>query len=578
MKFAGYALIIVTISLISLPIVSACKDVVVNNGTAGNYSLFMKIRDPSRPGLQVLFMANKGYEYTYHNPWKNEPWVFRLNHKIIGVATKGDTPPNAIKAGMMMSDAAIVYGDADSPTAYINPTKYAWDDFDWLMYAAENASSVDEAMSRLEKVTEMHAPKVGENLFVVGANKAYVAEADAIHFLESEINGVEIQSNYPKMLWDNRLIKKIIANSFDKVFEGSVSKWHVVRLGGLLGVRITKIGENWVVVRQVPFGEKVRIDEGKGSKVGNFWVELIECNGKSAKIKVCYEYYQWENILMKKLMKGGIDVKDLMDLSRLTTDDLNGLRGMSEGENEGAMIFKIPKDGYDKLTMGWFAPNQRAAIYVPVHICDNEIYEPYTTGDAANVALNLLLQFDKVDFRNVENVFINENDNVEKIAEKNYDKASLILTASDTGMQKQALALEELWMNINDNEKKMLINLWNESYYKTICNMERNINKFDDYSKEVISKISLDMCNARVEIEKNINGSDYTYSYEKAKELADKGKYKESMKIIESIFSQTDEKLFGIQHEKNQKSYGTIIAGMVIAALILLMIYIRRRK
>ncbi|HHF55753.1 MAG TPA: hypothetical protein ENL42_02415, partial [Thermoplasmatales archaeon] len=65
MRFAFIAVAIILLA----PAVMACKDVIVmNEGTAGDYTLFMKIRDPSRPGLQVLFMVDKGYEYTYHHP------------------------------------------------------------------------------------------------------------------------------------------------------------------------------------------------------------------------------------------------------------------------------------------------------------------------------------------------------------------------------------------------------------------------------------------------------------------------------------------------------------------------------
>ena len=154
MKFIA---LLLSLSIIFMPLAHACKDIIVTNSmTTDNYNLFMKVRDPSRPGPQVLFIANKGYEYSYHHPWKNEPWIFSLRHKIIGVATQGDTPPNMIKAGMMMSDAGIAYGDADSPTLYINPTRRAWDDFDWLLYAAENASNEDEALQRLQNVEKMH--------------------------------------------------------------------------------------------------------------------------------------------------------------------------------------------------------------------------------------------------------------------------------------------------------------------------------------------------------------------------------------------------------------------------------------
>jgi len=79
--------------------VSGCKVIVaVNDATAGNYNLLLKVRDPSRLGLQVLCIVPAGYEYTYHHPWTGKPLEFTVRHKFIGVATKGDTLLNIVKA------------------------------------------------------------------------------------------------------------------------------------------------------------------------------------------------------------------------------------------------------------------------------------------------------------------------------------------------------------------------------------------------------------------------------------------------------------------------------------------------
>ena len=48
----------------------SCKDIIAcGDATAGDYNLLLKVRDPSRPGLQVLCIIPVGYEYTYRNPW-----------------------------------------------------------------------------------------------------------------------------------------------------------------------------------------------------------------------------------------------------------------------------------------------------------------------------------------------------------------------------------------------------------------------------------------------------------------------------------------------------------------------------
>ena len=100
--------------------------------TAGDYSLLLKVRDPSRSGLQVLCRVPEGTQYTYHHPWTGKPWDFIVTHTFIGVATQGDTLPNIVKAGMVLTDAGLAFGDADTLSHWVNPTKNAWDDFDWI--------------------------------------------------------------------------------------------------------------------------------------------------------------------------------------------------------------------------------------------------------------------------------------------------------------------------------------------------------------------------------------------------------------------------------------------------------------
>lgn len=61
-KVLAYLLIfIVLFSVNIIPIGKSCKDIVITPAaTAGDYSLFLKVRDPSRPGLQVLCRVSKG--------------------------------------------------------------------------------------------------------------------------------------------------------------------------------------------------------------------------------------------------------------------------------------------------------------------------------------------------------------------------------------------------------------------------------------------------------------------------------------------------------------------------------------
>ena len=178
--------------IILAPGVLGCKVIVaMDEVTAGDYNLLLKVRDPSRPGLQVLGKVEVGYRYEYHTPWTGQPIEFTVEHAFLGVATRGDTPPNVFKPGMSLSDAGIAYGDADLPSYWINPSPYAWDDFDWIRYACQNASTEQEGVDLLVDVVEMHAPRIPENLFLVGPNEGYVVEATAYHYDITNIDGIE---------------------------------------------------------------------------------------------------------------------------------------------------------------------------------------------------------------------------------------------------------------------------------------------------------------------------------------------------------------------------------------------------
>ena len=138
-------------------------------------------------------MVPKGYSYDYHHPWFGTPLSYRFNHSMIGVATIGDTLPNIVKTGMCFTTAGLGFGDADTISNWVNPTRFAWDDFDWIRYAAQTADDEDQAVKLLtESVVDfLHAPGVPENLFVVGPTKGVVIEADVIHRAHGGNQGAE---------------------------------------------------------------------------------------------------------------------------------------------------------------------------------------------------------------------------------------------------------------------------------------------------------------------------------------------------------------------------------------------------
>ncbi|GAF73289.1 unnamed protein product, partial [marine sediment metagenome] len=371
-----------------------------------------------------------------------------------------------------------------------NPTRNAWDDFDWMRYACEKADDEDEAVELLTKdlVDNMHASGVSENLFIVGPKKAFLVEADAFHYTIKEVDDLLVMSNYPKELWKNQRHKKLpIASSFDTEKEQYVRRGRVVRLNSIYGVKIVDIGKDWVVARQVPFlkfdktirimGNKVKIGLGERETVGDYSVRLLDIDGKKAKISVCYVFKAWEEKMLEYMQPryGDIGVKDMMNWSRLTGEDLEGLRPMCEEvyPYESAMIYKIPEENYDVLSGGWFSANHAcSSIYVPVHICNTDIYEPYKTGEAAELSLELLESYGNQYLLSslsvVEDVFLYETEEMEEIAEdliqKNLD-VSYFLTVVDMGMQKQAMLTQQIWSETQGVEEVSLMNnMWQNNY------------------------------------------------------------------------------------------------------------------
>ena len=144
---------------------------------------------------------------------------------------------------------------------------------------------------------------------------------------------------------------------------------------------------------------------------------------ETVKIELSNKFKAWEDKMLEYINPkyGLINVKEMINWSRLKSYDLDGLRGMCEGiyENEAVAIYKIPKNNYDILSMGWFSPSfSCSSIFVPFHISDNDIFDPYENGEAALLCQNLfkIYGYDKLSFFcNIENVFLYENGIIENI-------------------------------------------------------------------------------------------------------------------------------------------------------------------
>ncbi len=557
----------------------ACKDIIAcGDATDGDFNLLLKVRDPSRPDYQVLTIVPKGYTYTYRHPWTGKEMNFEVKHKIIGVVSSGDVIPNIVKPGMCFTDAGLAFGDADTITNWKNPTQNAWDDFDWIRYACQTADNEKEAVSLLteDAVDKYHATGVPENLFVVGPDEGYVIEADVIHHKTKKVDDFVVMTNYAKELWKKSFIYRSIAKSFDKEFEGTIREKRAIRLGfgSIFGLRVMNVGHDYIEVKQIPIsfskgnivGRQIklnsltRINIGEGKKVGFYYIELNSINNNKADVKVSYEYKAWEDRMNEIIQKevGSIDVSDMIKWSRLHSSDLDGLRSMC-GENpaynyEGSMIYKIPKKEYDVLSEGWFSPNHAcSSIYVPIHICDTEIYDPYETGEVAELSLDLLNFYGhgylSKFFEKTEQVFLNETDYLKEII-VNEDKENIsnFFTLSDNGMQKQGFLTQKMWYTLDEysNKKqieKLISNIWEDNYSFSLKKMKENVielSKLDnhEYFVEEIIDIALDIVKTRIDMAeslgKNINS--IIDDYNTGKNFLENDNYEKGFSLIQKSF------------------------------------------
>lgn len=606
--------------------VKGCKDIVaVGDATDGNFNLLLKVRDPSRSGPQVLCMVPEGYEYTYNHPWTGKPLEFKTKHKYIGVATKGDTIPNIVKAGMTLTDSGIAFGDADTGSNWKNPTRNAWDDFDWIRYACEKADDENQAVNLMTEdcVDQLHASGVSENLFVVGPKTAFVIEADAFHYNVKEINDIAVMSNYPKELWRTQRHKKLpIASSFDIEKEGYVRRGRTVRLNSLYGVKIVGIGEDWIVARQVPFvkiynkmirimGTRVKIKLGERETVGDYSVRLIDIDGKKAKVSVSYVFKAWEDKMLQYIgsKHGYITLKDMINWSRLHGEDLEGLRPMCQDffPYESVMIYKIPEENYGLLSSGWFSANHAcSSIYVPIHISNNDIYEPYKTEQAAEVSLELLGLYGHGTltpvFSRVEDVFLSETEGHEEMANKlieNNSDISEFLTILDTSMQEQAWLTEQIWLEVgkSSNNKQEIIEIigriWRENYSVSLDLMTSAIDSLINISESrTISKITdiaLNVCESRLNaaqaIGKNIS-TPHEYC-KNGKKLIEQGDYSSGFQLIKNAFRASDmllkgklfsENAFQEENEENEIPSEMVFIIIVFIAAIVFIVYIKKKR
>jgi hypothetical protein len=199
--------------------------------------------------------------------------------------------------------------------------------------------------------------------------------------------------------------------------------------------------------------------------------------------------------------------------SRLHAGDLDGLRPLCEDAYpyEAAMISKVPVDHADVLGGGWFSANHAcSSIYVPFHICDDDIYGPYQTGDAAQFSLDLLKKYGHATLapscQSVEAVFLAETNISEAVAHvliHNNINITAFMTNIDQGMQEQAYLTEQLWLTLPNATQDVVRTMWKTNYSTSLDQMEtmaEHLQANGGAPSEVrtIEAIALSICKTRI--------------------------------------------------------------------------------
>lgn len=148
---------------------------------------------------------------------------------------------------------------------------------------------------------------------------------------------------------------------------------------------------------------------------------------------------------------------------------------------EGSMIFKIQKEHPGFISSGWFAANHACcSIYVPVHICDDDFYNPYETGEAATLSLALLHRYGHGNItslcESVETVFLFENDINELLAYEMIQSGiniTFFLTTLDRAIQEQAFLTQQLWLSAPNGSRGILEHLWIKNYRLSVQRMQQ---------------------------------------------------------------------------------------------------------
>ncbi len=232
---------------------------------------------------------------------------------------------------------------------------------------------------------------------------------------------------------------------------------------------------------------------------------------------------------------------------------------------EGTAIYKIPNEYYATLSGGWFSPNHAtASIFVPFHICNNEIFEPYTTGEAAILCSKLSNHYGNrlvSAIEKTETVFLTETYLTEQWATNHMLSSSnvaKVVTLSDVFIQKQAYFMQRLFekiMRYSETEQKQYLNLvssmWQENYAQTLPNIKESLiilSEISDSSdlQQYIESIALSIVKGQIEknIASGVDSSEMMAEYEQGKQFIQNGQYEKGFPMLETAYSSCTDSLY----------------------------------
>lgn len=324
---------------------------------------------------------------------------------------------------------------------------------------------------------------------------------------------------------------------------------------------------------------------------------------------MCYVFKAWEDELLSNIqpLYGLITIEDMINISRLHPEDLSQLRPMCEDKYkyESVAIFKIPNKNFNTLSSGWFSANHAcSSIYVPFHICDKDIYDPYENGEAAELSLNLLNEYGhgtlSNNFSKIEEVFFYETDLAEQMVKtiSNHQKISDYLTQIDTGIQKQAYLTEQIWLETSreSNKQKQAITdilgeIWEHNYSVSLMSMKDSINNLQNFSNsrriiDKICEIALDICKLKIVslniIGKNIKNAELEYKI--GDNLIKKDEYNLGFVHLENVFNECENLIKGqiipnqIQIDRENKLDVVLFLLAIILIAIAFILFLRLKS